>query len=118
LVFPDANTTKILNDMSDEIGVTFPAMKITCQASGNLSIHNDLFDCTMTIKNCTSGEIITVNNNAQIITSTNENHKIYNDFNYEFFKFGNTFTERQNHITVTLPCIIELKYSPIIKDVP
>lgn len=117
-VFARNTDVKTLNDMSDEIGVTFPFMKITCQANGNLSIHNDLFDCTTTINNCTTGEVITIDNGAQIITSSVASHKIYNDFNYEFFKFGNTFSQRQNHISATLPCTIEIKYNPIIKDVP
>lgn len=118
LIFTDNTVVKTINDMSDEIGVTFPYMKITCQASGNLSIHNDLFDCTTTIKGCTSGEVITIDNSAQIITTSISAHKVYNDFNYEFFRIGNTFLNRQNNITVTLPCIIEIKYDPIIKDVP
>ncbi len=103
-------------DVSDEIGSTFPDMKIIVNSSGNLSIHNELEDCTMLIKNCKAGEEIIIYGESQIITSSISSHAIYNDFNFEFFRIGNTITDRNNKITCSLPCSIQLWYSPIIKD--
>ena len=57
-------------------------------------------------------------NTAISITTTEELHDVYNDFNYDYFKIGNTINNRSNKISVSLPCKIELRYSPIIKDSP
>lgn len=113
-----SNTTKTfeIEDPSDEIGYVYPDMKITCSASGDLSIKNTEQDCTMLIQNCSSGETITISGNAQIITTSSTTHKICNDFNYQFMRIGNTFTNRKNTLSVSSPCSIELSYNPIIKD--
>lgn len=113
-----SNTTKTfeIEDLSDEIGYVYPDMKITCSASGDLSIKNAEQDCTMLIQNCSSGETITISGNAQIITTSSTTHKICNDFNYQFMRIGNTFTNRKNTLSVSSPCSIELSYNPIIKD--
>lgn len=114
----DTSKPKILSDMSDEIGHTYPDMTITINQSGNLTIYNELEDCTMVIKNCSAGEVININGDAQIITSSMNSHHLYDDFNFEFFRIGNTFNNRNNKITVSLPCKLELRYTPIIKDTP
>lgn len=114
----DTNKTYLLSDMSDEIGYTYPSMVITCNANGNLSIHNDMENCTMVIKNCSVGEVITIDGNTHIITSSLNSHHIYDDFNFEFFKIGNTINNRSNRISATLPCKLEFRYTPIIKDTP
>ena len=116
--FYDANTTRTLTDSSDEIGFIYPTVKITCMDDGDLEITNESFDCETVIKNCTEDEVITIYGDKQIITSSLETHKLYEDFNYEFFKIGNTFNDRRNRISVSIPCVLEISYSPIIKDVP
>ena len=105
-------------DTQDEIGYVYPEIKIKCASSGNLEIYNSLFSSRMIINNCTNGEDITINGEFQVITSSNLSHALNNDFNYEFLKIGNTFEERENVLTVSLPCVLELKYNPIIKDAP
>lgn len=114
--FADIATSKVLYDISDEIGYTYPSMVITCNADGDLSIYNELEDCTMLIKNCSVGEMITINGESQIISTNYHSHDICNDFNYEFFRIGNTINNRDNRISVSSPCHIVIKYSPIIKD--
>lgn len=114
----DTSKTYVLSDMSDEIGYTYPSMIITCNRAGDLSIHNDMENCTMTIKNCSVGEVITIDGDALIISSSLDSHHIHDDFNFEFLRIGNTINNRNNRITVTLPCKLELKYTPIIKDTP
>lgn len=116
--FSDTSISKILSDMSDEVGYVYPIVRIDCSANGTLSIYNELLECTTTIKNCSVGEIITLDGNTQIITSTYSSHDISNDFNYEFFKIGNTISNRNNRISVSIPCKIEIRYEPIIKDTP
>ena len=116
--FSDITKSYLLRDISDEIGYTYPSMVITCIADGELSIHNETENCTMTIKDCKAGEVITIDGETQIISSSFENHDIYNDFNYDFFRIGNTINRRNNKISVSLPCKLEIRYSPIIKDTP
>lgn len=116
--FSDVTVSKILSDMSDEIGYVYPDMRIYCNADGDLSIYNELENCTMTIKNCQIGEIITVKGKEQIITSSYASHDIVNDFNFEFFKIGNTIDNRNNRISVSALCTVTITYSPIIKDTP
>lgn len=116
--FANSSVVKILIDMSDEVGYIYPDVQITCNSAGTLSIYNELLDATTQIKNCSNGEIITLKGTEQIISSSNTSHDICNDFNYEFFRIGNTIQTRANKISVSIPCEIEITYNPIIKDTP
>ena len=107
------NDVKIINDTSDEEGYIYPHMKITVNQDGDLSIHNKIEDRIMEIKNCSVGEVITLD--YPIIQSTFSSHKIQNDFNWNFFRIANTFRNKKNELTISIPCIIELSYSPIVK---
>ena len=107
-----------LYDFSNIIRSFAPNIKIICAESGKLTIKNELLNSTMTYNNCTKGEIITVDGDAETISSSLNAHDIWNDFNYEFLKIGNTFIDRFNTITVSLPCTLEIEYYPIIQDSP
>jgi len=61
---------------------------------------------------------ITLDGDTHIITTTYTSHDVCNDFNYEFFRIGNTINNRNNRISVSLPCNVVIKYTPIIKDTP
>ena len=112
----DTQKTYSFNDVSDEVGYIYPNMVIRINENGTLTLHNEMENCTMEIKNCIVGEVITIDGENQIITSTLNSHHIYDDFNFEFFRIGNTVNNRRNRITCSLPCKLEIKYSPIIKD--
>ncbi len=116
--FSNINKSYLLRDISDEIGFTYPSMIITCIANGDLKIVNETENCTMKIENCRAGEVITIDGESQIFSSSYNDHDIYNDFNYEFLKIGNTIKNRYNKISVSLPCKLEIKYNPVIKDSP
>lgn len=116
--FSDTSVSENLSDVSDEIGYIYPNMIITCKANGDLSIYNELEDCTMLIKNCSVGEVISIDGETQIISTSYNSHDICNDFNYEFFRIGNTINNRNNKISVSQPCHVVIKYTPIIKDTP
>lgn len=105
-------------DQSDEIGTTYVTMKITCNDSGDLSINNATECCNTVIKNCVAGEVIIIDGDTLTIVTSELNHKICNDFNYDFPRIGNTLTNRANKIMVSLPCQLEIRYRPIIKDIP
>lgn len=104
-----------LYNISDEIGDLFPVVKITCNASGDLTIKNETANCMTVIKNCTLGEIITLDNANQLIETSSAGHYLYNDFNFEFFKITNSFLNRNNVISASQNCKIEISYYPVIK---
>lgn len=116
--FSDISKIYTLRDTSDEIGYIYPTITITCYQAGDLIIYNDITDNKMAITNCSVGEVIIIDGNTHSITTTDKGHDIYNNFNYDYFKIGNTFNNRSNKISVSLPCKIELRYSPIIKNLP
>lgn len=116
-VISQANGKHIVRDVSDEIGFLYPTMKITCNSAGNLTIKNELENCSMYIQNCQAGETITIDGDSLYISSSLSSHKdICKDFNYDFMRIGNTYETRDNPITASLPCRIEISYIPIIKD--
>lgn len=107
------NQVEIFKDISDEIGYIYPKVTITCKDSGTLRIHNAIEDRETIIKNCVSGEVITMD--YPVISSSIDTHKIQDDFNYNFFRLANTFREKGNKLTFSMPCIIKMEYQPIRK---
>lgn len=108
------NGKKYIIDSGNAEGYIYPKMKITLKQSGNLSIFNELDNQEMIIKNCTNGEIIEID--YPIISTSVSGHKIQDDFNWNFFRIVNTFRDKTNKITISLPCVIEIEYSPILKS--
>lgn len=108
----------VISDLSDDIGFLYPVLTIKCKESGDLTISNTTFECSTTIKNCYNGETITIDGNSLSIATDSETHNIYNDFNYEFFIIGNSINNRKNTITASAQCEVEIRYSPLIKDLP
>lgn len=106
-----------LNDMSDEIGCTYPDIEIKVRSNGVLNLSNETDGITMQIKNCAVGEVIKINGETRIIETNRDSHKLYNDFNFEFFRISNTINNRKNIISCSLPCDITFRYMPIIKRV-
>lgn len=102
-----------INDTSYEEGYIYPHTEITVNMDGDLNIHNAIEDRDTYIANCVSGEVITMN--YPIIQSSVSSHNIQNDFNWNFFRVANTFDNSRNDLTISIPCTIKLKYSPIVK---
>lgn len=112
--FLNAGDTYTFTDTSDEIGYIYPdKMKITCNATGNLTINNEIENRDTIINNCTSGEVIEIN--YPNITSSISDRKIQNDFNFNYFRIANTYESTTNKITVLLPCKVDLEYYPLVK---
>lgn len=107
------NGTKKIYSESDDEGYIYPEMEITINSNGNLEIYNSLENRTMRIANCKAGEVITIK--YPIIKSSLPNHMIQNDFNWKFFRIANSLKDRVNELTISLPCTIKMKYSPIVK---
>lgn len=102
-----------VNDTSYEEGYIYPITEITINQSGNLNIYNALENRNTHIANCAVGEVITMD--YPIITSSLSSHNIQNDFNWNFLRVANTFDNSRNDLTISIPCTIKLKYSPIVK---
>ena len=111
-------TSYSVYDPSDEIGEFYPDLTITMSASGDLIISNETLDVTMSVNNCSVGEVITIKGSEQIITTSIPEHDICNDFNYEFLRIGNTYHNRSNKITCDVACTVKLSFCPVIKDTP
>ena len=108
-----ANGEKIIKDYSDVEGYTYPEVEITINESGDLSIYNELEDRTTFIANCVAGDVIKMN--YPIIETSVDTHEIQNDFNWVFFRIANTFKNSVNNLVISLPCTMEVKYSPNAK---
>lgn len=113
----DITKKYLLSDVSDEIGYTYPHLVITCNKAGNLEIYNETMDSLMRINNLSLNEVITIDGDAKIISTSDTAHAatLCNDFNFEFLKIGNTIYERNNKLSFSLPCKVEYRYTPIIK---
>lgn len=102
-----------INDISHEEGYIYPYTEITIKQSGNLNIHNTIENRNTYIANCIAGEIIIMD--YPIIHSSISSHNIQNDFNWNFFRIANTYDNSRNDLTISIPCEIKMKYSPIVK---
>ena len=102
-----------INDTSYEEGYIYPYTEIIVNENGDLNIYNAIEDRNTYIANCTAGEIITMD--YPIIRSSVSSHNIQNDFNWNFFRISNTLHNTRNDLTISIPCTIKLKYSPIVK---
>ena len=113
----DANElTAEFTDMNDEIGETYPILHIVCGDSGTLTLENDRTGCACTIENCVASEELDFSGDTKIVSTNSVSHDIANDFNYDFFRFANSFEDRDNTITASMPCTVEMRYRPILKD--
>lgn len=105
-------------DRNDEIGDCYPELTVTCGASGTWTLADDVTGCSCEVENCTNGEVLHFSGDTMIIDTSSVTHAntLANDFNYDFFRFGNTADNRVNTFTATMPCTVELRYRPILKD--
>jgi len=102
-----------INDTSHEEGYIYPHTEIIINEDGNLNIHNAIENRDTYIANCVAGEVITMD--YPVIKSSVSSHNIQNDFNWNFFRVANTYENSRNDLTISIPCTIKVKYSPIIK---
>ena len=102
-----------INDTSHEEGYIYPHTQIRISEDGNLNIYNAIEDRSTYIANCKKDEVITMD--YPVILSSDSSHNIQNDFNWNFFRVANTFENSRNDLTISLPCSIKIKYSPIVK---
>ena len=107
------NGKHTISDVSHEEGYIYPYTEIIINEDGNLNIYNAIEDRNTFIANCVAGEIITMD--YPVIKSSILSHNIQNDFNWDFFRVANYYNNGRNNLTVSIPCTINIKYSPIVK---
>lgn len=111
------NQQFLFNNDSEEIGYIYPSMKITIDFDCDLTIINQSdANRATTIRDCKAGEIITLNNELKIISTTIPLlHDIQNCFNYQWFRFYRGEFEQDNKLLISGQCTIELEYQLIRK---
>lgn len=107
--------SKTIYDESDEIGSTGVDMEITVKEAGTLTITNTFDGRVTTLNNCVADEVVTFRDMQ--IFSSDETHTttLMNDFNFVFPMIGNTYDDRRNIYTFSLPCDVVLEYKSIRK---
>lgn len=116
IITTNENESFTFFDISDEIGYIYPDIKIKCLQSGDLSINNSNENRTTIIRNCIQHEELTFSKNL-VMSSSVLSHKIQNDFNYIFFRISNSYNNRKNILTFSIPVDMEITYSPYVKVV-
>ena len=105
-------------DVSDEIGFIYPVTTIKCMASGNITLQNSMDKKVLQLYKVSNGEILTLNGEHKIISSSLDRNDLANNFNYYFPRIINTYESRENVYTLSadsVPCQITFRYSPIVK---
>ena len=110
-----ANGFYTIPDISDDIGYTYADLEITCKQAGELKITNSMDGRITSVKNCKSGEKISMKDMIIETSDTTHQESIMDDFNFEFLRISNTFRNRTNKLTFSIPCSVTLKYTPTMK---
>lgn len=109
----DTSSVRSFYSTSDDEGFIYPNMEIEVKGSGDLDIYSITEDRHTVVKNCLTGEIITVN--YPMISTSSTTHKIQNDFNWVFYRVSTSYRDTENKFTTSLPCVIKITYSPVAK---
>lgn len=87
---------------SDEEGYIYPSVQIVCGGAGDLVLHNENENRSMSIRNCSANEVITIDGDTLQITSSIQDRDFTNDFNYVFPRFVNEYGKMTNEFEITL----------------
>lgn len=113
---PTKESNYVIQDFSDEEGYLCPEVDILinedCDLNIKVSHDNETLSDTV-IKNCKSGEFISLN--YPTVKSSLSDHKIADDFNWDFLKIGNVFGNSKNKVSISNACKINISYYPIVK---
>ena len=112
----NANEEFLISDFSFDEGSIVPDVILEIQEDGNLEFTNTFNnkETVTKIKNCTNGEIITFSKLMQITTSNNS-HAVYNDFNWVFPRIYNVYGNILNTFKSNLKCNCKIYYNPVRK---
>lgn len=111
-----ANTPRYTyTDVSDEVGCLYPTFTIQCDASGDLVLQNSLSGIKSRIEGCSPGEVLTMDSEHRILSSSLRKDAVMKSFNFGWLDIMNTYEDRRNIYSANLPCTVTMTYSPIAK---
>lgn len=113
--FHSNNPSYTLLNITDEFGFIYPKMMITFLENCDFQIINETENRITKIKNCKKNEKITLDNRTKQITSTNDLHKLNEDFNWGWFRFVSYTDMDKNILSCTNNCNINFTYQGIRK---
>lgn len=100
-------------DVSDDEDFTYPVTTVKCLAAGDLTIHNDRENRTTYVGGCSVGEIITMD--YPTIESSMDSQSIQDRFNFVFPRIAGDFVTKENRLTFSMPCEVQMRYRPAVK---
>ena len=104
------------DDTSNEEGYVYGVTTIVMLEDGDLRLRNLRDDEPTVIKNCVSGETITLNGVIKYVsTDSNQHTTLSSDFNYRFPRILNKRGNITNTFTSNLSCEMTIEYTPIRK---
>lgn len=113
----NAGDSVTLYDKSGEIGHIYPdSLTIKCLADGELKINNALENRDTIVSGCSTNEVITFDGTVSYVESST-GRDVWNNFNFKFPRLANTMKSKENLWTFSMPCEVEMKYTPIKKVV-
>ena len=118
-VIESANSSKDIDDISDDVGDTPILMQITSKGTGTLTITNNRLGAKeqTEIKDVVAGEIFSLDGVNLIITDSADrtDTPLSKRFNYRFPKLVNTYDDISNTLTFSLPCAVHLEWDSPVK---
>lgn len=97
----------IFNNSDDIYTYLLPKVKIVIKEDGNLELKNETENWTSIINNLVTGEVLEIDSERQIITSSVEHEpKLLNDFNLHWVRF----VDGNNEYSANLNCDIEFSF--------
>lgn len=95
----------LYNDFDYDEYILYPTLTITPTVNGDITIINNTTQQTISLTNCISNEVITMDGKNEIIKSSN-GRVLINNWNKEFLEMVNDV----NNITITGSCNISFEY--------
>lgn len=110
---------KTLHNISEEEGIIYPNIKVTCLSDGALILTNSADTRKLIVDNCKSGEVITIHGETKEIESNVNHINLNNDYKYSFPRIVSKIIEgndvNDNIFSSNIPCIVEITYTPRCK---
>lgn len=110
------NPSYLVSDLSDDIGYVYADLEITCKGTGTLAITNSMDNRLTEICKCTPNEVITMKDmTIESSHGAGRDTPLADAFNFVFVRIGNSFRQRENRLSFSLPCSVVLSYTPTMK---
>lgn len=100
----------IFNNSDDIYNYLYPKIDIKLEEDGNIELVNNTENWTSIINNVVTDEIVTINSEKQILTSTNEHENVLlDDFNLHWFRLVNGLNEYSCNLNCEITVTFRLR---------